>query len=301
LAQLIAHGRAWSAIAVAAHALEQVARRDSAKPAPALSHAVVINLLDEAIQQEPDDVEISQLTGYNVGLLLDHLTATHAPVNDVARFEFAFYRLLEHHREPAVLNRALASQPEIFADLVKRTYRAKDEPRRGSGDTQAEQNLATQAWWVLHGWTGFPGREDDGSLNATTMTAWVRAARLELSEANRADIGDEMIGQTFAQSPYGADGVWPAEPVRDLIEAIGSHELENGVLIGRYNSRGVTSRGAYDGGQKERDLAAQYREWSAALRAKWPRTARILRDIASSYDRDAHQQDLRAELDADRI
>jgi excisionase family DNA binding protein len=301
LAQLIAHGRAWSAIAVAAHALEQVARRDDAEVAPALSHAVLIDLLNEAIQQQPNEVEISQTTGYYVGQLLDHLTATHAPVNDIARFEFAFFRLLEHHREPAVLNRALASQPEVFVDLVKRAYRAKNEPRRESTDTQAEQNLATQAWWVLHGWTGFPGREDDGSLNATTMTAWVRAARLELSDANRADIGDEMIGRTFAHSPSGADGVWPAESVRELIEAIGSHELESGVLIGRLNSRGVTSRGAYDGGQQERDLAAQYREWSAALRARWPRTARILRDIASSYDRDAHHQDVRAELDADRI
>jgi hypothetical protein len=80
----------------------------------------------------------------------------------------------------------------------------KNEPRRESTDTQAEQSLAAQAWWVLHGWTGFPGREDDGSLTATTMTAWVRAARLELSDANRADIGDEMIGQTFAHSPWTA-------------------------------------------------------------------------------------------------
>ncbi len=301
LVQLIAHGRAWSAITVAVHALEQLARRDDAEAAPALSHALLINLLNEAIQQQPSELEISQMIGYDVGQLLDHLTATHAPINDIARFEFAFFRLLEHHREPTVLNRALASQPEIFVDLVKRVYRAKNEPRRELSDTEAEQNLAKQAWWVLNGWTGFPGREDDGSLNATAMTTWVRAARLELSEVNRADIGDEVIGQTFAHSPSGADSVWPAEPVRELIEAIGSHELENGVLIGRLNSRGVTSRGAYDGGQQERDLAAQYREWSAELRARWPRTARILRDIASSYERDARHHDVRSELDADRI
>jgi hypothetical protein len=153
--------------------------------------------------------------------------------------------------------------------------------------------------------TAFPILLRVGRVGLTCLRrsaiGWVRVARLELSDANRADIGDEMIGQTFAHSPSGADDVWPPEPVPELIEAIGSHELENGILIGRLNSRGVTSRGAYDGGQQERNLAAQYREWSAALRAKWPRTARILRDIASSYDRDAHQQDVRAELDADRI
>lgn len=301
LARLIRHGRAWSAIALAAHALEQARRDEAAEAAaPPLDHATLIDLLNQAVQQEPRDGEISQMTGYYVGQMLDHLTATDAPVRDIARFEFALFRLLEHHREPVVLNRVLASQPEVFVDLVKRAYRAKDQPRRESADAEVEQNLARQAWWVLNGWTGFPGREDDGSLNPTTMAAWVRAARLELSEANRADIGDELIGQTFAHSPQGADSVWPAEPVRDLIETIGSPELESGVLIGRLNSRGVTSRGAYDGGQQERALAAQYREWSAAVRARWPRTARILRDIASSYDRDAHREDVRAELDADR-
>lgn len=300
LAELIRHGRAWSAIAVAAYALEQDRRSDSAEAAAAspLNHAALIDLLNQAVQQAPRDGEISQMTGYYIGQLLDHLTATNAPVRDIARFEFALFRLLEHHREPVVLNRVLASQPEEFVDLVKRAYRPKDAVRREL--PEAEQNLASQAWWVLNGWTGFPGRENDGSLNPTTMTEWVRAARLELSEADRADIGDELIGQTFAHSPQGSDGVWPAEPVRDLIETIGSRELESGILIGRLNSRGVTWRGAYDGGQQERALAAQYREWSAAVRARWPRTARILRDIASSYDRDAHREDVRAELDADR-
>lgn len=299
LAKLISHGRAWSALAVAAHALDQGPRGEDAEGVPQpLNHAALIDLLNHAVQQEPRDGEVSQMTGYYVGQLLDHLTATDAPVKDIARFEFTLYRLLEHDREPVVLNRVLASHPEEWVDLVKRAYRARNEPRRESAE--AEQNLATQAWWVLNGWTGFPGREDDGSLNSATMAEWVRAARLELSEANRADIGDELIGQTFAHSPQGHDGAWPPEPVRDLIETIGSPELESGVLIGRLNSRGVTSRGAYDGGQQERGLAAQYREWGAVVRGRWPRTARILRDIADSYDRDARREDVRAELDADR-
>jgi hypothetical protein len=297
LAQLIAHGRAWSAITVASYALHENQRRDEAEVVAALSHGAIIDLLDHAIQQAPGESEISQMTGYYIGQSLDYLTATNAPASDIARFEFAFFRLLQHDREPAVLNRTLAVQADIFVDLVKRAYRGKNEPGREAAD--ADQNMATQAWWVLSGWTGFPGREDDGSINSGIMNNWVRAARLELSEANRADIGDELIGQTFAHSPAGADGVWPAEPVRDLIETIGSHDLESGVLIGRRNSRGVTSRGVYDGGQQERDLAQQYREWSGVVRAKWPRTSRILRDLANSYEREGRREDVRAEIDAD--
>lgn len=298
LTQLIAHGRAWSAIAVTSYALHEDSRSDDAGDTAPPNHATIISLLDHAIQQAPGENEISQMTGFYIGQLLDHLTATNAPSSDIARFEFAFFRLLEHDREPTVLNRSLATQPDVFVDLVKRAYRGKDQPHRESVDS--DQDMATQAWWVLNGWKGFPGQEDDGSINPTIMNDWVRAARLELSGADRADIGDELIGQTFAHCPEGTDGAWPAEPVRDLLETIGSRDLESGIVIGRQNSRGVTTRGVYDGGQQERDLAQQYREWSGMVRGKWPRTSRILRSLADSYERDARREDVRADLDADR-
>ena len=132
------------------------------------------------------------------------------------------------------------------------------------------------------------------------MNAWVTSARLALSEVDRADIGDELIGQTFAHSPSGSDDVWPAVPVRDMIERIGSKELENGLAIGKRNARGVVSRGVYDGGKLERSLASQYRGWSSATKGTWPRISRILRELADAYGRDARREDIEAEIDADR-
>lgn len=81
-----------------------------------------------------------------------------------------------------------------------------------------------------------------------------------------------------------------------MVEAIGSRELENGLVIGCLNSRGVTSRGVYDGGEQERTVAAKYRSGSNSTKAN-PRTSRA---IAESYERDAKGEDLEAELDADR-
>jgi hypothetical protein len=197
-----------------------------------------------------------------------------------------------------VLTRILASDPDFFVELVKLVYRAKDEPKREQ--STAQSNVASHAYTVLSGWKGFPGRSHDGQIDASVLEDWVVRARLLLSESNRADVGDEVIGESFAYSPVGADGMWPAEPVRELIERIGSQELENGIVIGRLNSRGVTTRGVYDGGQQERDLAARYRDWSTAMTSRWPRTTRILRRISDRYERDARRQDAEAELDADR-
>lgn len=297
LEQLISHGRAWTAITVASYAVHQ-AERDGAEQGAGVSPETVVQVLDAAFEQSPRESELSSMTGYCIGELLDHLGKTDGFETIIARYEYGFFRLLEHHREPTVLNRLLATQPEIFVDLVKRVYRGKSVPRRQL--SQTEQDHATQAWWVLHEWKGFPGRREDGHLDSDVMKEWVNAARLALSDADRSDIGDELIGQAFAYSPVGDDGAWPAEALRDLLEMIGSRELENGVVLGRINSRGVTWRGVYDGGQQERDLAKQYREWSQLTRSRWPRTARILRELAESYEREARRQDLEAELDADR-
>ena len=295
---LVRHGRAWSAISVASYALH-MAQDGLEIDTGGLEPTDLIALLSAALTQAPSDGEIGQMTGYYLGQILDYLISKDSPREAIAGFEFAYYRLLEHHREPVVLNQVLATEPELFVDLVKRVYRGKNEPRRKR--SQSDEDQATQAWWVLHGWAGYPGRRDDGTLDADIMRRWVTAARLLLSESDRADIGDEVIGQAFAHSPLGEDGVWPAEPIRDMLENIGSRDLENGLVIGRLNSRGVTSRGVYDGGDQERALASTYRGGSTSTKGTWPRTSRVLREIAESYERDAAREDLQAELDADQI
>jgi Helix-turn-helix domain len=293
IALLLERERAWSAIAVASNGIFNPTA-DQKEHLP--SATLVLSVLRAAITQDPGTAGIPQMTGHYVGTLLDYLAAAGASVVDLASLEFGYFRLLEHRREPHALNQALASDPALFVDLVRRTFRGANEPRRQS---KGSDPLTEHAWWVLHGWHGFPGRQEDGTLDEAAMHEWVRQARLQLSDLDRADIGDELIGQTFAHVPVDGDGSWPPVPVRDLIESIGSRNLENGVVIGRLNSRGITTRGAYEGGAQERTLAEQYKQWNLDVQAHWPRTARILRAISESYERDAVREDERAQLDQD--
>jgi hypothetical protein len=295
--QLIRHGRAWSAmdmLTMALHTQRRPENTDRVGPAP----EVLLGVLDAAIEQAPRPNEVSTMSGYNVGVLLDYLESVGTPGNVLAKYEFAYYRLLEHHRGTKALDEALATDPHLFVDLAKLVYRGKSETREETSD--AEREHATQAWWVLRGWRGYPGRQADGTVDGDALWEWVTAARLEFSESDRSDIGDELIGQAFAYSPVGGDGIWPTEPIRDLIERVGSRELENGIAIGKLNSRGVTSRGVYDGGKQEWQLEATHRGWSNDIRTRWPRTSRILRDLAGFYERDARREDIRAAQDADR-
>lgn len=290
---LLERARPWPAIAIASNGMFKPTE-DQKKHLP--SPTLVASVLRAAITQEPGRGDVSQMTGYYVGTLLDYLAEGDVSVADMASLEFGYFRLLEHDREPRALNRALAGDPTLFVDLVRRTFRGADEPRR---QNKSADPLTEHAWWVLHGWKGFPGQLEDGSLDEAAMQEWVRQARLQLSDLDRADIGDELIGQTFAHAPVDVDGIWPPVPVRDLIESIGSRNLENGAVTGRLNSRGLTTRGVYDGGSQERTLAEQYKQWSLGVQVQWPRTARILRALAGSYERDAAREDERAQLDQD--
>jgi len=107
-------------------------------------------------------------------------------------------------------------------------------------------------------------------------------------------VSEHAIGQLLAKSKSGTDGIWPNETVRDVLEQVGTKEIAVGMPIGLYNSRGVQWRGP--GGQQERDLAAQYRDWSKTVAVNSPFTSRLLEDIAKGYDRNAEWHDTEADI-----
>jgi excisionase family DNA binding protein len=289
--ELLAHDRPWVAVDLLAATLQ-----GGEEEKELVDVGLVEAVLDAALRGDLKQSD-SQSPGYEVGILLDRLEELDAPAERLASYEFAFFTLLEDYRRPRALFPAMRTDPAVFVELVRRVYRGSGEKRRQLDPD--EQERARHAWSVLEGWRELPGMHEDGSIDAAALAEWVRVARLEFADSDRADIGDEQIGQALSASPEGEDGIWPAEPVRDLIETIGSTSMEAGLHVGLVNGRGVTSRGVYDGGAQEREIASRYRDWARRAAPTWPRTSRVLRMLAESYERDAREHDVRAELSAD--
>lgn len=238
-------------------------------------------------------IDERQMSGYYVETLLEYLEATAPDDSDLPQLELLFFRLLHDHQPSGALYRMLSADADQFVDLVKLAFRAEGEPKRKL--TEKDQAFAGLAWSVLHEWSLLPGQRPDSTIDGQHLAGWVRSARLALADAGRASIGDELIGQVLASSPAGQDGVWPAEEVRDVIENLLNARIEAGLQIGRTNQRGVTSRGVYDGGDQERALENDYREMASRIATRWPRTARLLRDIADHYKGEAAFHDADAE------
>ena len=135
----------------------------------------------------------------------------------------------------------------------------------------------------------------DGSIDAARLEGWVKEARKLAHGVGRGSVADQKIGELLSASKVDADGIWPALPVRELIELTRSRDLETGVMIGKSNRRGVTTRAVGAGGEQERKLAQRYREWSKAAAFDWPRTSAILENLAKSYDHEAKVHDHDAE------
>jgi hypothetical protein len=178
---------------------------------------------------------------------------------------------------------------------VYRPKKASTSAKADDGDVAIAQN----AWSVLHEWR--PRLGEPGGIDSHNLRSWVERARAELAARDRADIGDHQIGQTLSAPSLGVDGIWPAEEIRELIEDLKSANLESGLVIGVFNSRGVTTRGVYDGGAQEWALAAKYRRWGEAVINRWRRTGRVLMQLADDYEREARREDLEAHAQASDI
>ncbi|WP_372095083.1 multiprotein-bridging factor 1 family protein [Tistrella mobilis] len=217
----------------------------------------------------------------------------------LVELEWKYLTYLEDsERPPRVLTAMMSSQPKLFIEMVKLSFRPRQESGVKDPETsnpEKARRLAEQAYRLLDLWSDIPGGRSDGTIDGTILEAWIREARDLAKAVGREEIADTMIGQMLSAAPSGADGYWPAEAVRDVLDRFRSTRMSEGFYVGKRNRRGITTRMPDDGGSLERKEAAQYHEWAQGVELEHPFTARVLRMIADGYDREAIWMDEHAE------
>ena len=196
------------------------------------------------------------------------------------------------------LERYVEAHPELFAQAVVWTYKRKEEgedPPEWKVSPEQVQHFAERGYKLLDGLHRMPGHDDLGELQVNKLTAWVKKVRDTCALLGRLDIGDTCIGKLFSGAPVGKDGIWPCEPVRQVMEEVHSKKLMNGAHTGLYNSRGATWRD--EGGGQERALAGKYRIWANALQYSHPFVStELLMDMVKTYEFEANREDTEAEI-----
>ncbi len=177
---------------------------------------------------------------------------------------------------------------QVLALAFKRSDDRQDPPEWRIQNDEQRQALALAADTLLDRIRRIPGTDDNGTINAADIKTWVTETRALCLELGRAAIGDQKIGQVLSAAPVGADGVWPCEPVRDVLEDVASREIAIGMGVAVYNARGM--HGIWEEAADERDLAAKYRAWARKLAFGHPYVATLVEEIAARYDHEAERE-----------
>ena len=216
--------------------------------------------------------------------------------DEMAQLEFAFIGALRDSRDGIPnLEKRLVESPALFVQVLALVFRRNDggqDPSAWCVDDPARRAaLGNAAHAVFEQVRRIPGANSEGQVDNDELLRWVTEARGLCREHGRIEIGDERIGQWLSKASSEDDSHWPCRSVCDVLEAIASEDMATGFEVGVHNGRGVTTRGPYEGGGQERDLAAKYRAWAQARRFEYPFVGRILDSIAEGYERDATRMD----------
>ena len=209
-----------------------------------MSHELVIQIL-EAV---PADVvaladQRPNIDAYRVADLFKKLDQSgDVPDDMIARLEIPYLDILDHDRPQLALHRLVVREPSLFADVITWAFKRADGEAEESVDDQVLERRAPVAFSVLWKLRLLPGLMEEGSVDVETLSTWVNEARRMCRERDREDIGDQQIGQMLANAPVGEDGIWPCEPVRDLLDDLASPHIGIGFTMGKNNLRGYDDK-----------------------------------------------------------
>lgn len=244
------------------------------------------------------------LEHYSVEQAFKHLDASPVlTLDQKAGLEFAFLEVLARPWDKRAdgygipnLERYIEEHPEVYVQAVTWAYKRKDggpDPDEFRVPDDRLKEMAERGYKLLEAIERIPGHDDLGELQVNRLAKWIATVREASAKLGRGDIADLCIGKILANSPVGGDGIWPCEPVRQVMEDVQSEPMMQGAHTGVYNSRGVHWRG--EGGDQERELAKKYREWGQALQFSHPYvSSKLLMELARTYEHEANREDTEA-------
>jgi len=291
--QLLVNRRPLAAVDAAAQVLY-----NSRRKVP-LDCSLLVNVLKKIVVDPTDNEQTPILqVRYDILKTIEYIQEQEElRKEEIAQIEWMYLTIFRFESvKPRYLQEEIIKNPAFFMQLVSWIYKSDESERElEEMDEESLKYRAKNTWELLQIVSGIPGQQAEGSIDAKELKEWVYKAREQLERAGRKKIGDDQIGKILSNSPVREDGVWPHETVRDLIEELQSHELDKALEVGKWNSRGVTSRLPFDGGKQELELAEKYREQAEKIKLKWPRTSEILRCLERSYKHDADWEDRQVE------
>lgn len=270
------------------------------------ANVISSNLLSEILKKAGTEEasETPRFRGYEIERVFEELDKrTDIEKSTLIHLEWLYLPILDSYgtrRNPKTLEEELANNPDFFIEVLKWIYIPKDKTllekeREGISD-KAIQNRAKQAYHLLHSWKKIPGMKEDNSIDEVILKEWIIKTRTLAESVSRLNVADSEIGKILAQYPEDIP-MWPQEKIFQIIEEINTDSLKSGYSSALFNKRSFSSRGAFEGGNIEREKAAYFEKLANDFKNKYPSVAEIFKLRQQGYLADAKREDENAERD----
>jgi hypothetical protein len=288
LEMLLTHKRFFSAIDIASHFPKVIPT------------ALLAEMLQRAGTEESN--ETPRFKGYEIEQIFEEIdNREDIEKSTLIQLEWLYLPILDSYgtrRNPINLEEELANNPDFFIDVLKWIYLPEDktlleEERKGITD-EVIQSRAKQSYHLLNSWKKIPGMKEDNSIDEIELRSWIEKVRELAKNVSRLEVADMQIGKVLAQYPENIPE-WPQETIFKIIEEINSDSIKSNYSSALFNKRGSSSRGAFDGGDIEREKAAYFEKLEKDFKNKYPNVAEVFKRLSDGYLLDAKRMDEEAE------
>ncbi|MES9902462.1 MAG: hypothetical protein ABW168_07240 [Sedimenticola sp.] len=233
---------------------------------------------------------ISNLDSYEMGEIIEYIQGCDQ-VSDDDRFkiEWAYLPLISNKTNdkgsPIYLEKRLSNDPKFFCEIIQLAYKS-DKDDSEIELSEAQKNMAKNAYNLLDEWRLVPGTLDDGSFDGNYFDSWFE------SVSNISKISGysypilRVIGKTLINAPKSKDGLWIEIKLAEFLNQRQLEGVRDAYRLAIYNSRGV--HWVDPEAKAEIKLSEEYLEKSEKIDLLGlQRFSRTLRDIAEGYASEA--------------
>jgi hypothetical protein len=218
------------------------------------------------------------------------------------KFIFVFGGRGSYNPKPKNLYKLMSQNPEEYFGMLSQVYLPNKEELREAERQKIKNDsilrqILTVAWEIFDSFNVLPSMQEDGSLNLEVLKKWVNEVR-ELALKNyRVEVTDDSLGKLFAKYPINIkeNKGFPVE-IYDVIEEIGTERFKTAFRVQILNNLGMTSRGAFEGGDIERSKASYFNTLFEETKFTHTDVSLIFKDLRDKFLADAKWEDENALL-----
>lgn len=212
------------------------------------------------------------------------------------QLEWEFLPVLryDHKKDSlALLDEKMSRDPDFVVRLLCFLYKSETEEDEQKEPNEEDRRNALRAFYLFNRWRTIPGTGDDGFIDRSVLSDWVRVVLKKAAECGQYKHACVQLGQLLAHYPEWKD---EAEKLFAIVEPIEEKAFYNSYNAGLFNKRGFTSRAPYDGGGIERDNASLFKGLYEKYCKKYPNVSKVFKDLCAQYEKMAKEMDDEADI-----